>query len=241
MPEDLSSPTHSQLTIKNHILKALPKESFELLLPHLETMDMPSGKILYYPDEPIKHVYFPETAMISVVTLTQEGESTEAGVIGLEGMAGFNVLMGVESIPNENIVQLPGSGFQIPAAAVKQEFGKGGVLQSAIMRFIHALLIQVAQVSLCNRLHTNEERLSRWLLMCQDRSETNYLKLTQEFLAIMLGSNRATVTISAIALQNAGFIKYSRGKITVIDRAGLEDFTCDCYQVIKKEYYQLQK
>lgn len=241
MPEDSSPSIQSQPSIKNHILKSLPKEDFERLLPALKLVEMPHGKLLYRPDESITHLYFPNTSMVSVVTTTTEGQTTEAGVIGWEGIAGFNVLMGVDSMPNENIVQLPGNGFQIATADIKREFERGGTLQALAMRFIHALMIQIGQMSLCNRLHSNEERLARWLLMCYDRSETNELKLTQDFLSVMLGSNRTTVTLSALALQNAGYIKYSRGLIIIKDRAGLEEFTCSCYQAIKREYDRLQK
>lgn len=227
------------LTTKNSILNALPTEDLERLLPEPESFEMPDGKILYYPDEAINYVYFPDTAMISVVTITEQGQSVEAGVVGWEGIAGFNVLMGVDSMPNENIVQLPGSGWRLPAAAVKREFKRCGALHDLCLRFMHAMMIQLAQIAVCNRLHSNEERLSRWLLMSRDRSETNELKLTQEFLAIMLGANRSSVTMSAIALQSAGYIKYTRGLITVLDREGLEDFSCDCYKAIRREYAEL--
>lgn len=233
--------TRSSLLINNHILNALPPENFERLLPDLEAAEMPHGKTLYRPDETITHLYFPETAMVSIVTLTTEGQSVEAGVIGREGITGFNVLMGFDSMPNENIVQLPGAGWRITAAAAKREFKLGGAFHDLCLRFIHAVIQQIGQTALCNRLHSNEERLSRWLLICRDRATSDKLKLTQEFLAIMLGSNRATVTLSAIALQSAGYIKYSRGLITITDRAGLEEFTCDCYQAVKREYDRLQK
>ena len=241
MTTDSSHSAKSQNSTGNHILNALPPEDFERLLPDLEVMDMPSGKILYHPDEPIDYVYFPDTAMISVVTMTAEGQSVEAGVIGREGVAGFNILMGVDSMPNENIVQLPGSGRRLATATLKREFERGGALQKLALRFIHAVMIQLGQSTLCNRLHSNEERLSRWLLMSHDRATSNELKLTQEFLAIMLGANRATVTLSAIALQSAGYIKYARGQITVTNRCGLEDFTCVCYSAVKREYDRLQK
>jgi len=231
----------TRLSTKNYILNALPPEDFERLLPDLEAEELPHGKRLYYPDEPINYIHFPDTAIISVVTMTPEGQSVEAGVIGWEGIAGFNVLMGVDSMPNENIVQLPGKGLRMTTIAAKREFKLGGAFHDLSLRFIHAVILQIGQTSLCNRLHSNEERLSRWLLMCRDRSETDALKLTQEFLAIMLGANRSSVTLSAIALQSAGYIQYARGLITVTDRAGLEDFTCDCYKMVKREYDRLKK
>lgn len=176
MFENLSLSTQKCLSTKNHILNALPKEDFERLLPELELVALPHGKILYRPDELIEYVYFPNTAMISIVTMTAEGQSVEAGVVGWEGMAGINVLMGVDSMPNENIVQLSGDGLRMTTAAVKREFKRGGALNELLMRFINVLIIQIGQTSLCNRIHSNEERLARWLLICRDRSETNEIK-----------------------------------------------------------------
>lgn len=241
MPAEPSLSTQKCLSTKNRILNALPAEDFERLRSDLEAVDMPHGKILYRPDEAIDYLYFPDTAMISIVTMTARGQCVEAGVIGWEGVTGINVLMGADSMPNENIVQLSGSGWRMTTAAAKREFKRGGALQYLTLSFINLLVIQIGQTSLCNRLHSNEERLSRWLLMCRDRSETDEIKITQEFLGIMLGANRATVTLSAIALQSAGYIKYARGQIIITDRAGLEDFTCDCYAAVKREYDRLSK
>ena len=198
----------------------------------LTPVELPHGLILYGPDEPIEYVYFPNDSMISVVAMTSDGQCVESCVIGREGMAGINVLMGVDSMPNENIIQLADGALRMSTAAVRRDFNRGGAFQILLLRFMHALMCQIGQTTLCNRLHVNDERLTRWLLLCNDRPETNELKLTQEFLSIMLGAQRATVTMSAIALQNAGFIKYSRGIITIIDREELENFTCDCYQSV---------
>lgn len=239
MSAESSFSAQPRIKTKNRILNALPDEDFERLLPDFEPADMPHGKILYRPDEWIDYVYFPDTAIISIVTTTAQGQSVEAGIIGCEGVAGINVLMGADSMPNENIVQLSGGGWRLPTAAAKREFKRGGALQDLSLRFINMLIIQIGQTSLCNRLHSNEERLARWLLMCRDRLESNEIKITQEFLGIMLGANRATVTLSAIALQSSGFIKYARGSITVADRAGLEDFACDCYEAVKRAYDRL--
>ncbi len=241
MPENSDSPTQMRLSTKNYILNALPEEDFNRLLPDLMLVKLPHGQFLYRPNEPIEYVYFLNNSMTSVVANTADGQSVESGVIGSEGMAGINVLMGVDSMPNQNIIALSGDALRMPTAVVRREFKRCEALHDLLLRFTHALMIQIGQTTLCNRLHTNEERLSRWLLMCRDRSETDELKLTQEFLAIMLGANRSSVTISAITLQSAGYIKYSRGLITVLDRQGLEDFTCHCYQAIKQEYDRFQK
>ena len=241
IPENSNPSTQSRLSTKNYILNALPEEDFNRLLPDLTPVKLPHGQILYRPGEPIEYVYFPNNSVLSVVAITADGQSVESGVIGREGMAGVNVLMGVDSMPNENIIQLADGALRMSTAAVRREFKRGGALHDLLLRFMHALMIQIGQTTLCNRLHSTDQRLSRWLLICHDRSETNEMKLTQEFLTIMLGADRARVTMSAIALQNAGYIKYSRGNIVVTDREGLEDFTCACYQSVKQEYDRFQK
>jgi CRP-like cAMP-binding protein len=218
----------------NYILNSLPDEEYKRLHPDLEEVDLPRNRSIYRADEPIKHVYFPHTAMISVVTNTSSGESIEAGIIGWEGMAGIEVLMGVNSTSNESMVQLADGGLQIKTEAVRKEFNRGETLQKISLRYMHSLLMQVSQTALCNRLHSLEQRLSRWLLMCRDRARSDEVRLTQEFLSIMLGVNRPTVTIAATNLQNAGFIEYSRGRITIVDAKRLEKFTCECYGAVKK-------
>ncbi len=221
---------------RNTILNSLPEEDYRRLLPHLEPVELPHGRFIYRPDEPIKHVYFPNDSMVSVIATTPEGHSAEVGVIGYEGIVGVDVLMGVDSTNNESIVQLADGAMRITADFLKEEFKQGGAFHDLSLRFMHNLMAQISQTALCNRLHTVEERLSRWLLMCHDRSTNDEIRLTQEFLAIMLGTQRATVTVAAINLQSAGFIKYSRGIITIIDRTGLEGFSCECYKIVKRAY-----
>jgi CRP-like cAMP-binding protein len=223
-----------RLLTNNYILNLLPDEEYKRLHPDLELVDLPRGFSIYRADEPIKHVYFPNNAMISVVTNTSSGESIEAGIIGWEGLAGIEVLMGVNSTSNESMVQLADGGLRIKTEAIRKEFDRGETLQKVALRYMHALLLQVSQTALCNRLHSLEQRLSRWLLMCCDRAGSHEIKLTQEFLSIMLGVNRPTVTIAATNLQNAGFIEYSRGRITIVDGKRLEKFTCECYSAVKK-------
>ena len=181
-------------------------------------------------------VYFPDDAMVSVVATTAEGQCAEVGVVGREGMIGLDVLLGADSSLNETFVQLPDGGLRMTTAAVRKHFTQSGALHDSLLRFIRLLMMQISQTALCNRLHTVEERLARWLLLCRDRSPTADLRLTQEFLGIMLGTNRATITVAALALQSGGYIRYSRGLITVLDRDGLEHFSCDCYRTVKKEY-----
>lgn len=232
--ENLSSP--SALLTKNFILNALSEEEYERLLPDLEPVQLPLGQRIYRAAEPVEYVYFPNTSMVSVVATTTEGQCAEVGVIGWEGMTGMDVLMGSDSTLNDHLVQHPNGALRVKTAAIRKEFKRGGILHDTLLSFTRLMMIQIAQTALCNRLHMVEERLARWLLLCRDRSGTNKLQLTQEFLAIMLGVNRATVTVSAIALQSAGYIKYRRGHINIIDGEGLEDFSCNCYHTVKREY-----
>jgi len=220
---------------KNYILNALPDEDYERLLPSLEYVELPLGKFIYHAEEKIKHVYFPENAMVSVIANTPQGQSVEVGVIGREGATGLSVLLGVDTMLNDAIIQLFNGAFRIKTEDLLKEFMRAGALHNLLLRSLHSYIAQISQTALCNRLHSTEERLARWLLMCRDRSEGDNLKLTQEFLSIMLGAQRATVTIAAINLQAAGYIKYSRGKVKIVDREGLEDFVCDCYQIVADE------
>jgi len=236
MPNDSNLSTESPLSTKNLILNALPEEEYERLLPNLKPVKLLLGQYLYRAEDTIRHVYFPSDAMVSIVATTTAGQSVEIGVIGREGMVGLEVLMGSDSTLNDHLVQDSNNALRISTAAIREEFKRGGVLHDSLLHFTRLLITQIGQTALCNRLHTIEERLSRWLLLCRDRAGTNELQLTQEFLASMLGTNRASVTMSAIALQSAGYIKYSRGRIAIIDGEGLEDFTCECYQMVKNEY-----
>ncbi len=235
MAEDLNLKTSNRLT-HNRILNSLPQEDFERLLPDLEKVTLDLGQILYRAEGTIDYVYFPDYAMVSVVANTVNGQRTEVGVIGNEGMTGFDVLMGADYSLNENIVQIPDGAFRVKTGVIQKEFKRCGAFHDSFLRFARLLLLQISQTAVCNRLHSIEERFARWLLMSRDRSETDDLNLTQEFVAIMLGTNRATVTMSAITIQDIGYIKYKRGHIEITDREGLEDFTCDCYKTIKREY-----
>jgi CRP-like cAMP-binding protein len=202
----------------------------------LEHVDLPRGKVLYGANEIISHVYFPDRAMISVVAYTEQGQGAEVSVIGNEGATGLDVILGSDRSSNENITQLADSAYRLRTADLRSEFARGGELHALLLRFVGKLIIQISQTALCNRLHNTEMRLSRWLLMCHDRSTSDAMQLTQEFLALMLGANRTTVTMTASALQNAGFISYKRGTITMIDRKGLEEFTCPCYSTVRSAY-----
>ncbi|MGA9997707.1 MAG: Crp/Fnr family transcriptional regulator [Pyrinomonadaceae bacterium] len=226
----------------NWILSALPPEDYERLAPHLEPVNLTLNQTIYPPHTPVTHVYFPENAMISVVANSTDGASVEVGVIGREGMSGVAALLGVDgTTPTESMVQIADGALRMSAEVMRAEFNRSGAFQDRVLRYMQAYTIQTGQSAACNRIHTVEERLARWLLMTHDRAASDKLALTQEFIAMMLGCRRAGVTSAAITLQGDGFIRYSRGHITLLDRAGLEEFSCECYQIVKTESDRLLK
>ncbi len=233
IPQALSPPT------SNHILAALPPAEYDRLAPHLEQIEMPLGRILYNADEFIEYGYFPTHAMISLVSQQPDGATVEVGLTGFEGMAPISLVLGVDQSPHQCIVQINDGGVRVRADALRAEFKRGGALHDLLLRYAQSLLQQVSQVAACNRLHSVEERLARWLLMSHDRSVSDELPLTHEFIAQMLGVRRAGVTTAALTLQAEGFIRYTRGRITITDRPGLEDFACPCYRIIKTEFDRL--
>ncbi len=241
MPTDTKIAPEPRLATKNHILQSLPPEDFARISPDLEPVKFASGETIYHSNSKIEYVYFPNHAMASVVATTSEGQCAEAGVIGREGIVGAEALMGTDTNFNETFIQLPDGALRMKTARARAEFKRAGAFHDLSLSFIRLLMLQISQTALCNRLHTVEERLARWLLLCRDRSRTDELKLTQEFLGIMLATNRSTVTTAAITLQGGGLIKYSRGLITIIDREGLEHFSCECYRTVKAEYDRVQQ
>jgi CRP-like cAMP-binding protein len=226
----------SQFSTRNHILNSLSEETLDRVLPTLEAVALPLGETIFRPYEKITHVYFPDTSMASIVANSESGHTTEIGIASWEGAAGLDVLLGGESSPHEAICQMAGQAHRMPTEAALEEFGKAGDFQALLLHFFRTLVVQISQTTLCNRIHSVEQRLCRWLLMCQDRSASEMLPLTQEFLSVMLGVTRVSVTIAAHELQENGCITYSRGKIAILDRAALEGLSCECYGVVKKEY-----
>lgn len=220
--------------IKNRILASLSDEVLERVSPHLEPVDLTHGKILYDMNGPVTQVYFPNNAMVSLVTDMADGKVVEVGLVGNDGMTGIPALMGEATSPERAIVQIPNGGWRAPLTLVKEEFMRAGELHRLLLAYARQLMRQVSQTAACNASHTAEERLSRWLLMCQDRIQGNHLELTQEFIAEMLGTRRATVSLAAMVLQSDGLIQYSRGHIKITDRPGLEEFTCECYRAVEK-------
>lgn len=234
--------THSEETssvTRNRILNALTGSEYEGLRPRLEPINLCVGEVLYRPDEPITHVYFPNRGTVSIVSVFEDGGSVEVGMVGNEGMFGVCVFLGSVSTPLEAVVQLPGEGLRMRADVLKQEFHKGGQFQDLLLRYTQAFITQIAQNAACNRAHHIDGRLARWLLMCQDRTLSKDLELTQEFIAQMLGTRRAGVSEAAGQLQGAGLISYKRGRITILDRSGLEATSCECYPTVKKEFKRL--
>jgi CRP-like cAMP-binding protein len=231
--------TDSTLPLSNRILNALPREEYERLAAYLEPVEMRVGEVLYQPNEPISHVYFPNRGTVSIICTLEDGKSVEAGMVGNEGMFGVNVFLGSVTSPLEAIVQLPGEAYRMRADVLRKEFKQGGHLQDLLLRYTQALIIQLAQTAACNRAHPIDGRLARWLLMCQDRAQASDLQLTHEFIAIMLGTRRAGVSEAAAKLQDGSVIRYRRGHVSILDRQGLEAHSCECYEIVKKEFDRL--
>lgn len=218
---------------ENRLLALLPRAEHQRLLPHLELVRLTPGRILYNVGDVVHHAYFPKGGMISLISVTADGRSVEVGMIGNEGMAGIPAILRTNTAPYQLTVQLPVNAMRIRGDVLRAEFNRGGVLQDLLLRYTHMLLLQIAQSAACNRFHTVEARLCRWLMVCYDRVQTDTLHLTQEFLSYMLGAPRTSVTVVAKSLQEQGLIRYSRGKITILDRLRLQAAACECHQVVR--------
>lgn len=220
---------------QNHLLAALPAEVRERLFPYLEPIPMPLGKVLYESGDTLRHVYFPTNAIVSLLYVMESGASAEISVVGNEGLIGVAVFMGGESTPSRAIVQSAGHAFRLPGQRLKDEFNRHGEMLLLMLRYTQSLITQMAQTAVCNRHHSIDQQLCRWLLLSLDRLQGNELVMTQELIANMLGVRREGVTEAAGKLQKLGLIEYSRGRITVLDRPGIERLCCECYAVVKKE------
>jgi CRP-like cAMP-binding protein len=232
----MSEAKSSSAVTGNHILDSMPAEDFKKLADKLKPVQLAQSEILYRAREPIDQVYFPTTALLSWVASTEEGEMVEAGITGYEGMSGASTFLGQNIAPYRVDVQLPGAGFKTGVGAFKEIYNQSHFVQTLLLNYTHTQLMQLAQSVVCNRYHTVEERLCRWLLIAHDRVKSDEFQLTQEILANMIGARRPAVSIVTGTLQTAGFIRVRRGKITIIDRQGLEDATCECYRVVKDEF-----
>ncbi len=224
---------------KNTLLAALPKMEWQLWGPQLESVDMPLGLVLYESGAVLTHVYFPTNTIVSLLYVMENGASAEIAVVGNEGLVGISLFMGGESTPSRAVVQSAGQGYRLKAQVVKDEFNRAGPVLHLLLRYTQALITQMAQTAVCNRHHSLDQQLCRWLLLSLDRLHDNELVMTQELIANMLGVRREGVTEAALKLAQDGLIRYARGRITVLDRAGLELRTCECYAVVKREYDRL--
>jgi CRP-like cAMP-binding protein len=223
----------------NDLLAALPEAELERWLKHLEPVDMPLGQVLYESGATVRHVYFPSTAIVSLLYVLESGASAEIAVVGKEGIVGISLFMGGGSSPNRAVVQSAGKGFRLGAKVLQEEFQRAGPVLHLLLRYTQALITQMSQTAVCNRHHSLDQQLCRWLLLSLDRLSGHSLVMTQELISNMLGVRREGVTEAAVRLQTAGVIRYSRGRITVLDRPSLEKRSCECYEVVKKEYDRL--
>jgi len=224
---------------QNHLLAALPAEIFDRILPHLELVSMPLGEVLYESGGQLQYVYFPTTAIVSLHYLMESGASAEISGVGNEGVLGISLFMGGNTTPSLATVQTAGIGYRLKGRLMMEEFNLAGPMMRLMLRYTQALMTQISQTAVCNRHHSIEQQLCRWLLLTLDRLPSNELTITQELIAGMLGVRREGITEAAGKLQRAGLISYRRGHITVLDRTGLESHSCECYQVVRKEFHRL--
>jgi CRP-like cAMP-binding protein len=220
---------------QNHLLAALPAAEYERIAPHLELVSMPLAEVLYESGKQLSHVYFPTTSIVSLLYVMEDGASAEIAVVGNEGILGIALFMGGESTPSRAVVQSAGEGYRLKAQLLKTEFNLSGPTLHLLLRYTQSLITQMAQTAVCNRHHSVDQQLCRWLLLSLDRLQSNELIMTQELISDMLGVRREGVTDAAGNLQAAGLISYRRGHITVLDRPGLEKRSCECYEVVKRE------
>lgn len=231
----MSLSTSLPILAQNKILTALPYESYILLLPKLENVPLVFKQVIYKPGELIQHVYFPLSGVVSLLTILADGTETEVGIVGNEGVTGISVFLGVDATSIKALVQIPGDAMRMRTSDFKAAL-LNGALHNLLQRYTQTLIGQISQTVACNSNHSVEERCSRWLLMCHDRAKSDHFPITQEFLSHMLGVRRASVTVVAGMLQKAGLISYSRGRMTILDRPGLEEVSCECYERITLEF-----
>jgi len=229
----MSNPLH--LTNENKILAALPHDEYDRLLPHLERVHLPQSKILGDAGDIIRYAYFPLNGMISLLSSTEDGETLEVAMVGNEGLVGMSLALKTQIAPYRINVQIAADALRINALALRGELLRGGKLEELILRYAHSVIIHICQSAVCGRFHTVDKRLCRWLLVARDRVKSNNINFTQEIISHMLGTPRTVVTSAAINLQDAGLIRYRRGRITILNPKGLEASACECYAVVKKE------
>lgn len=239
-PKDVARPASTRHSpTGNHLLDALPEGDFERLAPRLERVGLGLGEVLCEPGVRMRYVYFPTTSIVSLLYVLEDGASAEIAVVGNEGILGISLFMGGDTTPSRAVVQSAGEGYRLRAGLLKAEFNRFGPTMQLLLRYTQALITQMSQTAVCNRHHSVDQQLCRWLLLSLDRLSSNELSMTQELIANMLGVRREGVTEAAGKLQDAGLIRYRRGKITVTDRPGLEARTCECYAVVRAEFDRL--
>jgi CRP-like cAMP-binding protein len=224
---------------ENHLLAGVKPEELARLTPNLQLISLPLGHVLYESGEKMDYVYFPTTAIISLLYIMENGSSAEIGVVGNDGLVGIAIFMGGNTTPNRAVVQSAGKTFKMKAELMKDEFTRGGRFHNLCLRYTQALITQISQTAVCNRLHSVDQQLCRWLLLSHDRLPSDRLIMTQDLIANMLGVRREGITHAAKRLQSAGYISYVRGDMTILDRKGLETSVCECYQVVRTEYDRL--
>jgi CRP-like cAMP-binding protein len=234
-----STPPLTHAPIQNHLLAALSAEALARIVPQLELVAMPLGEVLYESGGQLQHVYFPTTAIISLHYIMENGASAEISGVGNEGVLGISLFMGGNTTPSRAAVHTGGYGYRLNARLIMEEFNRADMIMRLMLRYTQALITQMSQTAVCNRHHSVEQQLCRWLLLTLDRMPTNEVTMTQELIASMLGVRREGITETAGNLQRLGLISYRRGHITVLNRTGLESHTCECYQVVKKEFHRL--
>jgi CRP-like cAMP-binding protein len=230
---------HTDDALLNHLIAALPEDEFIRLKPNLEPVSLALGEVIYESGEQLDYLYFPTTAIISLLYIMENGSTAEIGMAGNDGLVGIALYMGGSTTPSRAVVQSAGNAFRMPSKALKDEFSRGGVFQKILLRYTQSLMTQISQTAVCNRLHSVEQQLCRWLLINHDLLQTNKLIMTHDLIANMLGVRREGVSIAAGHLQKEGLIKYVRGTITMLDRDALERAACECYRVVKDEYDRL--
>lgn len=223
----------------NRLLAGLPHDELARLLPELKAVTFASGDIAYESGVQLNYVYFPTSCVVSLVYTMTSGVTAEMGLVGNEGVVGIALFMGGDTVPNQAVIQIAGNAIRMKAETLLQEFRRGGPLQALLLRYTQGLLTQISQTAVCNRVHSVDQRLCRWILLCHDRLKSDELLMTQEFISNMLGGGRQSVTVAAGRLQDAGLIHYARGRIKILDRPGLEAAACECYQVVKAEVDRL--
>ena len=224
-----------QSPVENRLLSSLPAEEYHKLLPRLEPVSFTLGKVVYESGRRLHSVYFPTTSVVSLLYTMADGTTAEMGLTGNDGVVGVALFLGGDTTPNRAVIQVAGDALKLKAKVLQEEFARGGALQHVLLRYTQALITQISQTAVCNRLHAVDQRLCRWLLLCHDRVPSDELRMTQEFIANMLGGRRESVTVAAGRLQDAGLIQYARGHIRIVDRKGLEAAVCECYQIVKTE------